>query len=282
MHDARYKAATRITGRELVLQLLECCDEELRKDLTRTAGGSLADRTEAEVLAAIKQLAVREENVLLARVELYNMRQDAGEEIRIFGARIRGQANLRKFTIPCSVPGCAQEVNYMDQILRDVLILGIADQDIRLNVLQDKNQDMSLEEAFQFIEAKEAGKRSASRLQDNVEVYGVRASNYRRSQRTPQDPPKLPVPPSPPPPKPHKDDKCSLCGNTGHGVKSPPAIHQGQCPTYNSTCTFCGIKHHYESLCRKKLKAIAGSTNNTVTCTDELYDCPEQLCCISS
>ena len=107
MHDARYKAATRITGRELVLQLLECCDEEMRKDLTRTAGGSLADRTEAEVLAAIKQLGVRGENVLLARVELYNMRQDAGEEIRIFGARICGQANLRKFTIPCSVPGCA-------------------------------------------------------------------------------------------------------------------------------------------------------------------------------
>ena len=94
--DARwteYKAATGVTGRELVLQLLECCDEELRKDLTRTAGGSLADKSEDDVLAAIKQLAVREENVLLARVELYNMRQDAGEEIRHFGARIRGQAN---------------------------------------------------------------------------------------------------------------------------------------------------------------------------------------------
>ena len=69
--DARwteYKAATGVTGRELVLQLLECCDEELRKDLTRTAGGSLADKSENDVLAAIKQLAVREENVLLARV----------------------------------------------------------------------------------------------------------------------------------------------------------------------------------------------------------------------
>ena len=44
---AEYKAATGITGRELVLQLLECCDEELQKDLTRTAGGSLADKSEA-------------------------------------------------------------------------------------------------------------------------------------------------------------------------------------------------------------------------------------------
>ena len=59
---SEYKDATRNKDRELVLQLLECCDEELRKDLTRTAGGSLAGNTEAAVLPAIKQLAVREEN----------------------------------------------------------------------------------------------------------------------------------------------------------------------------------------------------------------------------
>ena len=104
-----YKAATGVTGAELVLQLLECCDEELRKDLTRTAGGSLANKSEEEVLAAIKQLAVREENVLLACVELYNMRQDAGEEIRRFGARIRGQANLCKYVITCISDTCTHE-----------------------------------------------------------------------------------------------------------------------------------------------------------------------------
>ena len=62
-----YKAATGVAGRELVLQLLECCDEELRKDLTRNAGGSLANSSEAAVLAAIKILAVRQENVMVAR-----------------------------------------------------------------------------------------------------------------------------------------------------------------------------------------------------------------------
>ena len=29
-----------------VIQLLECCDEQLRKDLTRTAGGTLTGKTE--------------------------------------------------------------------------------------------------------------------------------------------------------------------------------------------------------------------------------------------
>ena len=57
-----YKTATKVTGAECVVQLLECCDETLRKDLTWSAGGSLTSKSEAEVLSAIRTLAVREEN----------------------------------------------------------------------------------------------------------------------------------------------------------------------------------------------------------------------------
>ena len=66
----------------------------LRKDLTRAAGGTLTNKTEAEVLAAIKTLAVREENIMVARVHLHNMRQDREEGVRGFGARLRGQAGV--------------------------------------------------------------------------------------------------------------------------------------------------------------------------------------------
>ena len=61
-----YVAATDITGTQRILSLLECCDEELRKDLTRNAGGSLARTPEVDVLQAIKLLAVREENSNIA------------------------------------------------------------------------------------------------------------------------------------------------------------------------------------------------------------------------
>ena len=71
-----YARATMLTGTDKVIQLLECCDEQLRKDLTRTAGGTLTGKTETEVLAAIRNLAVREENAMVARVTLHNMRQD--------------------------------------------------------------------------------------------------------------------------------------------------------------------------------------------------------------
>ena len=54
-----YAEATKIQGKENVIQLLECCDDNLRKDLTRNTGGSLSEKTVDEVMAAIKKLAVR-------------------------------------------------------------------------------------------------------------------------------------------------------------------------------------------------------------------------------
>ena len=59
----------------MVIQLLECYNNLLQRNLTRNAGGTLIGKTEDEVLAAIKTLAVREENVMVARVTLHNMKQ---------------------------------------------------------------------------------------------------------------------------------------------------------------------------------------------------------------
>lgn len=56
---SEYVSATKIAGRDKVVQLLECRDEPLRKDLTRSTDGSLTDKTEKIVLAAIKKLAVQ-------------------------------------------------------------------------------------------------------------------------------------------------------------------------------------------------------------------------------
>ena len=45
-----YRDGCRLDGQDVVIQLLECCTEELRKDLVRTAGRSLAKKSEKEVL----------------------------------------------------------------------------------------------------------------------------------------------------------------------------------------------------------------------------------------
>ena len=125
-----------------------------------------------------KKLAVREENTMVARVQLHNMRQDRDETIRSFGARLRGHASVCKFLIKC--PGCNADINYTENILRDIVTCGFADSEIQLDLLGKKNQDMTLEEVFQITEAKEAG--SAGQLLETQGADTAR-SQYRRGKQ---------------------------------------------------------------------------------------------------
>ena len=74
---------------------------------------------------------------------------------RSFGTGFRGQAGVCKFQVTCR--GCNAEVNYTENVLHDVLTRSLANSEIQLDLLGDRNQDMSPEEVFQFPEAKEAG-----------------------------------------------------------------------------------------------------------------------------
>ena len=108
-------------------------------------------------MSAIRKLAVWEESTMVAQVQLLNMHQDREETVRSFCAHQCGQAGICKFTTQC--PSCDTDVNYTKHILRNVLTRCLADSEIQLDLLGDKNQDMTLEEVLQFVEAKESGKR---------------------------------------------------------------------------------------------------------------------------
>ncbi|XP_064090010.1 interferon-induced very large GTPase 1-like isoform X1 [Macrobrachium nipponense] len=75
---SEYVDATKITGQEKVEQLLECCDEQLRRDLTTSLGGALTDKTEEELLAAIERLLVHEKRLTVPRESLHNLPRDSG------------------------------------------------------------------------------------------------------------------------------------------------------------------------------------------------------------
>ena len=91
----------------------------LRRDLTRRQGSSLTTKTEKTDLAAIRQLTVSEEILMVARVTLNHMTQDREEIFWSFGARLRGQAGVGKFVLKCK--NCDTDINYADAISNDVL-----------------------------------------------------------------------------------------------------------------------------------------------------------------
>ena len=170
------------------------------------------------------------------------MRQDRDEPIRTFGARLAGQAGVCKFTIKCRSDTCGCAVNCTEAIVRDALIRGVADPDIQLDLLSHKNQDMSLEDVLQFVEAKEAGKRSASRLLDThttdatSDMVNATSSSYQRNKR-------LHV---------KVDQKGLYCGKAGHGERSLARFRKTDCPAYGHKCQLCSKDHHFESVCRSK------------------------------
>ena len=117
------------------------CDETLRRDITRSVGGSHGDKSEQDVLAAKRTLAFREENSMVARVALHGMTQDCDETVRSFRDRLRGQASVCKFTL--QLPGCDHSIGYTEAILRYVPTRGQGYPDIQLDLLGDNNQDMT-------------------------------------------------------------------------------------------------------------------------------------------
>ena len=109
-----YNTGTKLVGPDIVAQLLECCEEELRKDLTSAAGKSLMSSDEKDVLTAMKALAVRAENTMVARVALSSMRH-LEEPIRSFYTRISGQAGTCKYEMKCTKTECDQVNDFTEE-----------------------------------------------------------------------------------------------------------------------------------------------------------------------
>ena len=112
---------------------------------------------------------------------------------------------------------CDTDVNYAEAILRNVLTCGLYDSEIQLELLGDQNQNMTLEQGFKFVEVKEAGRHSASKLMDSQDAESA-SSSYRRNKnadRLKVDKPKV-----------ETREVCSYCGKTGYGVRAPPRICQ--------------------------------------------------------
>ncbi len=168
-----YSQAVHLAGTDTSIQLLECLDTKLRRDVTRNTVGPLPveELPEVDLLAAIKALAVREENPKVARVALSRMVQDRGEPIRSFAARLRGQAEVCRFIKQCT--NCNLPSNQGEERVADQLCIGLADAEIQEDLLKHPNQSMTVEETIRFVEVRAAGKRSAVTITTPTSTTGT-------------------------------------------------------------------------------------------------------------
>ena len=264
-----YKKLAKPSACDLSRILIQCCETDLRRHLHRSYG-SLGEKSEEVVLKTIKQHAVQIENIVVSRVSLLEMKQDRDEPVRNYVARLKGQASICNYSIKFK-PDCGcdieYDVNYMEEQVRDVLAHGLADNEIRIDILSDVNQDMNLDRVVQLIEAKEVGKKSALQLSTTHKISAVKSS-YKRESRHVQpghyhntkseNKVKNSVN--------YKTKFCSYCGNQGHSRGYE--IRKKYCPAFNHTCKECNIKHHYEKVCRGKQERSSNPPNTSTLYTD--------------
>ena len=290
-----YSTAVRLVDKDVTIQLLECLDPNLRRDVTRNAVGPtpIEEFTEANLLTAIRALAVREENPKVARVTLSRMIH-RGEPVRSFAASLRGQAEVCMFTHKC--PGCDRINNQGKQRVADQLCIGLADPVIQEDL-------MSVEETIRFVEVRAAGKRSAisitsptspaSTINEGVDQEEPINSGYRQRQRS--STPRRPAEPTmlhrsqtthtksqqstptqtiqnkgqPISCKPPTNAKaiCCFCDRQGHGERSRTAIRHQQCPAFGSNCSACNKPNHYAAMCWQNTaigQSVANMTEGTL------------------
>ena len=70
-----YKTATGLTGDAVVIQLLETCSEKLRFAMYQS-DSRIGQKSEQEILDVMKRLAVKEENIMVSRLNLHNIHQE--------------------------------------------------------------------------------------------------------------------------------------------------------------------------------------------------------------
>ena len=142
-------------------ELFECCEADLGDDIIKQ-NSELLEGGESALLEAIKKLAVIPTAICVRRSEVLQLKQEYKEGVRSWYAKIKGKADTCRYTKSCP-NGCNGEVDYTSEVIKDVLIAGLADQDIRKEVLGWYNLDSSaVAQTVTFIEQKEMARNALS------------------------------------------------------------------------------------------------------------------------
>ena len=132
----------------------------------------------------INQLAVIPVSVVVRRSDFLSTIQDLTENNRSFATRLKGKTSPCYYICICLKDGCNQEIDFTDIIQKDVMVTGLADEEIHKEVLGwGSLDDEEVSETIGFIEAKEIARDAMTQPAITVSV-----SSYKSLRKTIQKP----------------------------------------------------------------------------------------------
>ncbi|XP_068753710.1 uncharacterized protein [Montipora capricornis] len=175
-----FRTGSGIDDQSAPSQLFQCAENELGDSLLK-ANPHAASNTLPDLLAAMRSLAVIPVATGVLRTELLQLRQERDEPFRAFTARVRGKAETCALSTQCE---CGKNVDYTDHVIRDVLLNGISDPDIRREVLETKNVlQTPVNDVIALVENKEMARNALP----SSTLSAV--SSFKRQQEPPKEPP---------------------------------------------------------------------------------------------
>ena len=101
-------------------------------DMLLKSDPTIVAKPTSQLKKAMKSMALIAVATGVVRAKLVTMKQDRDEAFRAFAARVRGKAETCSYHINCA---CGLQVDFTEVMIRDVLIGGIYDMDIRRDII---------------------------------------------------------------------------------------------------------------------------------------------------
>ena len=179
-----YKRTCGIPEHLITGELFECCSTELGDDIIRE-DPKLLEGSEKDLLAAIKSHAIIPVAKTVRRSDVLQMRQDHDEGVRAFYAKVKGKADTCAYVVTCTRDTCNAKVDYTHEVIKDMLVTGLSDPEIRRDVLGWPELDgKTALETVAFIESKEMARNAL--LHCNSGTMNA-LSAYRKQQKNPEN-----------------------------------------------------------------------------------------------
>ena len=158
-----FRRGSRIEGAEASAQLFECAGTEL-SELVLSLDQEITCRPIDQVMSTMHSLAVVPVAKAVIRAELINLHQGTNEPFRTFVARVKGKAKTCGYQSEVDCKKCGETLNadYTTAAMKDILLAGISDIDIRREALSVEGiLHKPINELISFIERREMSRAAA-------------------------------------------------------------------------------------------------------------------------
>ena len=179
-----FKTGTGLSNSEKVHHLFECCDQDLGEAVLKSSPTAIHG-TEENLLSVMKRLAVIPIAISIRRSDLLSCNQDHGEAGRAYHSRLMGKAAVCSYTMECGSSTCEYINDFTDIIVKDVLVNGIVDEEIRREVFGWEELDnKNINDTVAYVEAKEMARDALNQKPPT----NAAISTYKKSKSTTPEP----------------------------------------------------------------------------------------------